>query len=188
MYAVKFKNINIKWVAEAIDAKLYSFEAYNKKDIDVLELGRRYELYHNSIKASLGQLKIKHLYVQRDGKIIFADRRSFLNGLARTKISVCVPSSISHPEIAGNISTVALRYLQSMASKCLILGYMPDEMKYLFDYNPIIIIDMENPVTQIQSILQDYDSYIPLIEKNYQYLLKHHTWDERIKTMNLFLT
>jgi hypothetical protein len=72
-----------------------------------------------------------------------------LFGLANSKISICVPSDITHPERTGNISTITNRYLQSMASKCLILGKLPHDMLHLFDYNHIIEIDEENPVLQI---------------------------------------
>ena len=39
-----------------------------------------------------------------------------------------------------------------MASRCLILGKMPDDMKYLFDYNPILEIEEQNPIAQIEMI------------------------------------
>ena len=89
-------------------------------------------------------------------------------GLANSKISIFVPSDITHPNVTGSISTITNRFLQSMASRCLIVGKVPHDMLYLFDYNPIIEIDEENPVAQIEAILANFDTYIPLIEKNYE--------------------
>jgi hypothetical protein len=66
-----------------------------------------------------------------------------------------------------------------MAAKCLIVGILPEEMKLLFDYNPIVEIDLRDPVWQILSLLKDFDEYIPLIERNYQTLLEQHTWSRR---------
>jgi hypothetical protein len=66
-----------------------------------------------------------------------------------------------------------------MASKNLVIGYMPEEMKLLFNYIPIVELDMNDPVGQITAILNDFNTYIPLIEKNYQFVKEHHTWSGR---------
>ena len=184
IYASKFKNIEIKWIPEAISVDEYRFEDYKDKNIDILQLGRKYDLYHNAIVDELTANNIKYLYERKKGDIIFPERKDFISALGRTKISICVPLYITNNELAGDISTVTLRYLQSMASKCLILGVIPQDMKYMFDYEPIISIDMEDPVGQIKFILRNFEKYVPLIEKNYQYVLKNHSWIERLKIMD----
>ena len=56
----------------------------------------------------------------------FSRRRdAFIDGLARSRVSICVPSSVTHPERAGDIETMTIRYLQSMVSKCVVLGRAP---------------------------------------------------------------
>ena len=167
------------WVPEAITMSDYHFQDYSRKDISVLAFGRRYDEYHDRIVDRLEQENISYLYEKVKKAIVFPTREAFIDGLARTKISICVPSSITHPEKAGKISTMTIRYLQSMASKCLIVGYMPDEMKPLFDYIPIVEIDMSSPAEQLIGILRNFDRYIPLIEKNYAYIQSHHTWEHR---------
>jgi spore maturation protein CgeB len=86
---------------------------------------------------------------------------------------------MTHPERAENIETMTVRYLQSMASKCLILGKAPEEMIDLFGYNPVIEVDMNEPVKQIIDLLNHFEEYIPLIEKNYSVVIKQHTWQNR---------
>jgi hypothetical protein len=167
------------WVPEAITVANYRFEEYAHKDIHVLAFGRRYDEYHEKIVDRLTKERISYLYEKVKREIVFPTRKDFIDGLARTKISICVPSSITHPESAGEISTMTIRYLQSMASKCLIVGYMPDEMKELFDYMPIIEIDMNDPAGQLIDILKNFDHYIPLIERNYLYIGERHTWENR---------
>jgi len=71
------------------------------------------------------------------------------------------------------------RYLQSLASKCLILGTTPDEMKEVFGYDPVIPVDMRDPAEQIVEILKNFNDYVPLIEKNYNECLSNHTWHNR---------
>lgn len=186
----KAKNLKTRahWIPEGILPSNYKFHNYNQKDIDVLQFGRRYNELHNLIVEPLEKKSIKYLYQREAGEIIFASNDAFLEGLARTKISICIPSNITHPERSGNISTMTVRYLQSMLSKCLVIGIIPAEMKLLFDYDPIIQIDMNNPADQIEYIIKNMDSFIPLIEKNYHYVLSHHTWLNRWQMIKEIIT
>jgi hypothetical protein len=171
------------WVAEGVDPTAYRYYDYEGKDIDVLEFGRYYQIYHNTIQDCLARAKKTHHYEQKKGEIIFRTRAAFVDGLARSRISVCVPSSITHPKRAGGIETMTVRYLQSMASKCLIIGKAPEEMLDLFGYNPVIEMDMRDPCGQLFEILDHYERFIPLIERNYLEALTNHTWDGRWQTI-----
>lgn len=177
----KQKNLNCKfhWVPEGIDTENYKFKEYEHKDIDVLAFGRKFNKLHDLIVDGLNSDNIIYLYEEKPGHIIFPTREEFLNGLSRSKISICIPSNITHPERSGKISTMTVRYLQSMASKCLILGFMPEDMKDLFPYMPIINLDICNPLAQIKDIIKNYASYQELIEKNYNYTKENHSWLNR---------
>jgi hypothetical protein len=117
--------------------------------------------------------------VYSDNQLLFNSDAEFKEGLARSKISLCFPANLTHPEKSGGINTMTTRYLQSMASKCLVVGSMPDEMKELFEYTPVVELNLENPASHLCNILNDFSSYIPLIEKNYNYVQEHHTWFNR---------
>lgn len=176
----KLLKTKISWIPEGVDPTEYEQNIqFVNKQIDVLALGRKYDKYHLLIKDDLEAAGIKYLYEKEKGELIFPTRQDFIEGLAKTKISICVPSSVTHPERSGDIETMTIRYLQSMVSKCLIVGHAPKEMIDLFGYNPVIEINMSDPVGQIEAILRDFDTYIPLIEKNYQQVLQHHTWSNR---------
>jgi len=185
-----FNTLNIPnfishWIPEGIDVDQYQFIPYQERTTDVLQLGRKWNNYHEKIKSIETHLVYK--YEKKAGQIIFPTREEFLFGLANSKISICVPSNITHPNVTGSISTITNRFLQSMASKCLILGKLPHDMLHLFDYNPIIEIDEENPVAQIESILANFDTYIPLIEKNYEVVKNFHNWDNRVTQIENFI-
>ena len=79
------------------------------------------------------------------------------------------------------------RYLQSMSSKCLILGRMPHEMRLLFDYDPILEIDFTDPAGQLRAILKSFDTYAELIERNYRCVQEHHQWPNRIASIERYL-
>lgn len=167
------------WLPEALNCRDYHFNKYEEKTIDLLEFGRIYTRHHELIRPVLEKAGKYHLYRKPGEDLLFPDKASFATGLAAAKIVICVPSSITHPERAEYISTMTLRYLQAMASKCLILGIMPSDMQELFDYLPIVEIDMENAGTQVTGILDNYSSYIPLIERNYLEVSQKHQWANR---------
>jgi hypothetical protein len=169
------------WIPEGIDINQYRFTSYEEKDIDVLALGRKYDAYHEQIAPALINDHKTYLYEKVKGEIIFPTREEFIDGLSRSKISICVPASITHPKQAENIQTMTIRYLQSMVSKCLIVGHAPKEMINLFGYNPVIEIEMQNPYIQLSSILGNYKDYFPLIEKNYTVVAEEHSWRKRWK-------
>ena len=178
-------NFQSHWIPEGIDVTQYQFIPYQERTTDVLQLGRKWNEYHKKIKSI--ETRLIYKYEKKAGQIIFPSREEFLFGLANSKISICVPSDITHPERTGNISTITNRYLQSMASRCLIVGKVPHDMLHLFDYNPIVEIDEENPVAQIEAILANFDTYIPLIEKNYEVVKNFHNWDNRVSQIENFI-
>lgn len=171
------KHTKVIWQPEAIDASSYKNKDYAHRTIDVLQFGRKYEKIQDRLKQHLKELSIDYVY-QKD-KLIFSTRRDFIEGLASSKISLCFPRSITNPEIAHGQETMTVRYLQSMASKTLVVGKCPEEMKLLFSYNPVIELDLSNPGEHIRYLLNNYQDYLPLIEKNYQEVINNHQWTNR---------
>ena len=167
------------WVAEGVDTRLYRGRSVIERDIDVLQLGRKYDAHHSLIAPVLDSAGKVYLYEKEKGSLVFPGRADFIDGLARAKISICVPSSVTHSHRAGDIETMTTRYLQSMASRCLVLGHAPREMVELFGYNPVVEIDMSSPAEQVLDLLANYERCIPLIEKNYAAVTSGHTWDHR---------
>jgi len=181
IFTEKYKHIKCKafWIPEALQIDDYKFNAYHTRNIDVLEFGRMYDEYHELIKGALADQGRNHIFRTPDKYFLFADKPAFTQALASSKIVICVPSNITNPERSEYISSMTLRYLQAMASKCLIVGLLPTDMEELFGYNPIVAIDMPRADTQILEILENYEQYQPLIEKNYQAVVTNHQWKNR---------
>jgi hypothetical protein len=171
-------NCKFHWIPEGINIKDYKFYEFRERNIDAIQIGRKYDEYHNLIVDQLNNSGKKYLFEKKKGELIFPTRADFINGLASSKISICFPSSITHPKRSGQIETLTIRYLQSIASKCIIVGHAPDEMIKIFGYNPVIEADMINPFDQLLSILKNYEQYFQLVEMNYQNLLRHQ-WSKR---------
>ncbi len=171
------------WVPEAVTVSDYPRKPANERRIDVLQMGRRWDAYHDAVEEYCRREKLVYLYEKRPGDNIFPTRQGFLDALSSSRISVCVPSSTTHPARSGKIATMTWRYLQSMAAKCLVLGRLPEEMKKLFDYEPVIEIDMNDPTGQLRELIDNYSNYAPLIEKNYEFVSNYHQWPNRIELM-----
>lgn len=167
------------WIPEGITPADYYLAFTPEKNIDVLQLGRRYDNYHDLIAEPLQKSGKIYLYEKVSGTVIFPTRLDYVEGLARAKVSICVPVSLTHPHRAGGIETMTVRYLQSMISKCLIIGHAPAEMIQLFGYNPLIEIDYSDPANQLLHILDHLDDHRDLIEKNYRIVREQHTWLNR---------
>ena len=167
------------WLPEAVRFEKYFSKSIEEKNIDVLNFGRKWDLHHNKIVHKLEENNISYIYEKIKGVLVIPDNIAFLDFLSRAKITICVPSSISHPCRSGEINTMTQRYLQCMASKSIVLGVAPPELIELFGYNPVVEIDIDNPFAQIESILQNLHLYGSLIEKNYEEVKKNHTWENR---------
>jgi hypothetical protein len=170
------------WLPEAVDPSEYrASKPWAERDIDVLEMGRKYSLFHNRIAGKLAESKRVHLHQRTDGEVIFPHRNDLVDGLSRTRIMICFPRCQTHPEDTGNVETVTYRYFQSMASKCLIVGHAPQELIDLFGYNPVIETEAGCEAEHIEWVLDHPDSYGALIERNYARLLEVGTWRSRVE-------
>jgi hypothetical protein len=177
-------SMRCEWLPEACDPLEYcASKPWSQRDIDVLELGRKYDHFHHRIQEPLAQRNRLHLFERVKGEIIFPYREGLIDGYARSKISVCFPCSQTHPERSGNIETVTFRYFESMASKCVILGHAPQELTDLFGYNPVIEVQEGHEFEQVESLLNNLDSSTELVESNYRRLMEVGTWDRRIKQL-----
>jgi glycosyltransferase involved in cell wall biosynthesis len=178
---------NVFWVPEGVTPEDYKFLPAANRNIDVLSFGRNYDNFHLKIVEELALKKVNYIFSSANERL-FPDKNSFTDGLSGAKISVCFPTSVTHPERAGGVETMTNRFLQSMASKCLVLGKAPEEMIHLFGYNPVVEVDMENAASQIVGILENYENYSDLVEKNYNKVVENQTWAKRWEQISTILS
>lgn len=165
------------WIPEAIDSSIYRPTPLAEKDLDVIIFGRKHIPYHMAVSSII-----------RDHGHTFIDdfiepREAFIDHLGRAKISVCFPLSMTDPIRSGGVETMTMRYLQSIASKCLVVGHATADMLELFGYNPVIEADLDYPADQLLDLLEHIQDYEELIEKNYCVVLEHHQWSHRWQRM-----
>ena len=119
-----------------------------------------------------------------DAAILAATREALVDGFADAKVSVCFPSSMTHPARSAHVETVTHRYFESMASGCIIIGRCPSELRDLFGYNPLVEADVNGDAAgQIEAIVRDPCAYAPLVARNRARLMEVGTWHARVATL-----
>jgi hypothetical protein len=171
-----------QWLPEGIAPDQYFSFPVEQKTIDVLEFGRRHEAYHQGIREALARSGMRHYYA-RAATPLFSSKRELCEALAQTKICICFPSSLTHPARAENVSTMTLRYLQAMLSKCLVVGAAPDDITEVFGYDPVVAAERVDPDRQLLAILANFAQYREFIERNHLAVVEHHLWRHRIQSI-----
>src|SRR5215212_4390312 len=104
----------VEHLDEATDVGRYQVGGpLTARSIDVLEMGRRNPQWHEIVTGPAKEGGVTHLYERVPGDLVFADEAALVAGLAESKISVCFPSNVTHPERTGSVSTLTSRYLES---------------------------------------------------------------------------
>jgi hypothetical protein len=159
---------DVHWVPEAVDVSEYRAKPWNERKIDVLSFGRSLRRYKEAIQ-DVNAKGLNCVLGQR-----FPTKDEFISALIDAKISLCFPKAVTDPDVAGRISTVTHRYLQSMAAKCLIVGETPAEAERMFGYDPVVSIDWKDPAGQLLDITTHPERFTSLIEKNFAAVTDHH--------------
>jgi hypothetical protein len=173
------------WLPEAVDPSAYhSARPLADREVDVLELGRKYDLFHSQVVGGLAESGKVHLFERFPQARIYPTRQDLIDGLASSRISVCFPRSMTHPGYTEGVETVTHRYFESMASGCIILGHCPAELSDLFGYNPVVEVEWGNEAAQVEQILAKVESHQDQVHANYRRLLEVGTWRHRAQTVN----
>ena len=173
-----FPQMNIQYISEGVDVNLYNkgLELHNRS-IDILEYGRMRNQLHLYFPPT-----VNHIY-SKDGKKLYITNKEFIDALCDTKITLCFPRSVTHPELTRGIETLTQRYWENMLCRVVMVGYSPKELINILGYDPVLPIDYDYPEEQIMHILSHIDNYQPLVDKNRQYALERGNWTSRVSTM-----
>lgn len=159
-----------------------------RRPIRVLELGRRWDAWHEPVRRAGLLDVVGSRYERVSGQVIFSSRADLIDGFASSAISVCFPRSLTHPEAAGAVETFTHRYLESMASGCLVLGHAPADLIDLFGYNPVIEADMGDAPGQLKAIIGNLGAYQSVVDRNVATVKKVGDWSSRAARIAALLT
>lgn len=177
-------DLHFVWAPEATNPEAYDDRIPTEsRGIDLLELGRRCDSFHEQLRPALAQTGRVHLFERIRGEKIFGnDREKLVEGLANSKLVACFPATMTHG-FSGGVETMTHRYVEAMAAGCLPVGHAPAELIELFGYNPVAEIDLTAAARDVRAILDQIDKWEPLIRRNKERLLQVGTWDVRAKAM-----
>lgn len=180
-FQARFPSRRFLWLPESVDPAAHRCDVpLADRTIDVLELGRKYDQFHIRLAPILAASGMTHRFEKIKGEIIFPTREDLISGLANTRISICFPQSLTDPMRCGKVETVTLRYFESIASKCLVVGKCPLELRDLFGYNPVVEVD--DPA-DVVDVVHRIAAYQPLVDRNYQRLLEVGTHSARVDSL-----
>jgi hypothetical protein len=153
------------------------------RSIQVLELGRRSERWHDAVRGALEWGSRRHLYQRAPGQVVFPTHAALIAGLEDSAISVCFPSSRTHPERSGRVTTMTHRYLESAAAGCLILGDPVPELTSLLGFDPVIAVDWDDPAGQVEEIVSHLDNWQPVVDRARDALSAVGDWRHRVASL-----
>lgn len=170
----------VVYVPEAASMSRFSVPVpLRDRSVDILELGRRYDRWHEvAVEVNEGG-RFRHLYERVKGQLIFADAEALDDGLLDSRTVVCFPRSITHPESAGRFATLTQRYLEAAAAGCLIIGSAPGDLVDLFGYNPVVEVDWTNPHRQLLDVLENVEDHQSLVDRNRLRVSEVGSWTVR---------
>ena len=173
----RFPEMNVLTITEGIDTNNWD-EGHELKDrlIGLYEIG--------SVKRGLFRKKhpeeYKRLFNKPEGWG-FRTQEDYKRLLMNSCMTVVFPRSITEPETAQGIETLTQRYWECMLSRILMVGHAPKELTDLIGYNPVIELDMEHDLEQIEGLLAHIEDYQPLVDSNRKTALAMGLWDIRMK-------
>lgn len=176
------RGLNSHWLPEAINPEMFPSKVarLDERQIDVLELGRKWDSLHAKIAPTLASAGYSHLY-QRDATTpIFPSLDTFVEGICNSKTVICVPGARTHPVRFGNDAIITMRYLESMASGALPVGEMPDDLISLAGYNPGVDLIGSDPAESLLGVVRDISAYSDLVARNRESVRQWGSWLVRI--------
>lgn len=175
----RFPEMNILTITEGIDTGMFDGgRQLSERTINMFEMG--------SIKRGYFKKKYPDQY-----RIMFNKPEGWVNDgpeglrlfLQNSRLTVIFPRSITEPETAQGIETLTQRYWECMLSRIVMVGHAPKELVDLVGYNPVIEMDMEHDLEQVEQILSEIENpvYQEIVDRNRETALRMGSWDLRMR-------
>ena len=174
------------WVPLSGDFEV--FKPYNEKKTRLfMQMGRRNEDLHIKMleylkKHCLEDNRENYVYRKDRNERIFPDINELAKEISKTKYFVCVPKYYENFKRTGNINETICRYYEGMACKTMLVGMKSETFDELFPYKAMISFnDGEDFDEQIEYYEAHPEEYQSIVNKNYDYVLKNHSWGNRVR-------
>lgn len=189
----RLPDVNMLHCPEAVDVSGYKEGGpLKERAIDLLEFGRSNEKAIDVKKIKTLEVNgkpINHVATKTGNSFIYDNARLY-EAMGDAKITLCLPKSMTHPQVAQGVETLTQRYWEAMLSRMVILGVCPEELSDLIGYNPCIEMAEGTDAVQeqIKDILEHIGDYQPLVDKNRETALQMGSWEVRMRMVKRYLT
>lgn len=174
------------WVPLSGDFEI--FKPYDEEKTRMfMQMGRRNEELHQKIlsymeKHGIEDTRDNYVYAKEKGESIYPDIHELAKEISKTKYFVCVPKFYENFKRTGNINETICRYYEGMDCKTMLIGMKSETFDELFPYKAMISFnDGEDFETQIDYYENHPEEYEKMVNKNYEYCQKNHSWANRIR-------
>lgn len=154
-----------------------------------LQMGRRVESIHRMIMdymraRGIADTPQNYIYRRTPDEVTFPTIESTARAVAESRFMVCAPRSTDSPGFTGNVQDVTARFYEAMASKTLIIGYKPGPVfDELFPADAMVELkpDGSDFSEKIDFYLNHPEEYTRIVERNYELVMREHTWVSRFR-------
>lgn len=176
---------------EAVDSSLYEVgKELKDRSIDLLEFGRSNEkVLGKEFSPDRRGEGFNHVCTKVGNKFQFTNDELY-KAMSDAKITICLPKSMTHPEIAEGVETLTQRYWEAMLSRMVIVGHCPRELEELIGYNPVVELssnDDDNDTAKaydneklILDVIEHIEDYQELVDRNREVALRMGDWKVRM--------
>ncbi len=182
----KEQGYNAYWVPLSGD-----FEVFKPYDVEksrlFIQMGRRNDDLHEKMLSYLEKHGIEdnrdhYVYRKDRNERIYPDIDELAKEISRTKYFVCVPKYYENFKRTGNVNSTICRFYEGMACKTMLVGMKSASFDELFPYKAMISFndgeDFDEQIDYYESHPEEYDA---IVNKNYEYIMEHHSWGNRVK-------
>lgn len=160
-----------------------------KKTHLFMQMGRKNKTLHEYVLRYIKENGIEneaYISEKKRGEIIYPKFNQLAEEINKTRFFILAPRDIDEFDITGAISDVTARFYEGMACKTLLIGYKPkDTFDELFpNSDSMLTVDgYDDFCSKIDYYLNNEEKYNEIVDRNYDYFKKYHTWNNRAKQL-----
>ena len=180
---------DVYYLPQSMNEKYFYPRNTGEKTHLFMQMGRKNQTLHEWVLryiAEHGLADSDYIREKEKGQIIYPEFEQLAEEINKTSFFILAPRDVEEPQITGAISDVTARFYEGMACKTLLVGFKPkDTFDELFPSATAMIEvkDYDDFKNKIDFYRQNNDVYNEIVENNYDYLMRHHTWSHRVITL-----
>ncbi len=180
---------NSYWVPLSADYEVFKYKDKPRTRM-FMQMGRFNKDIHSSILKYLENHNLEdnrdnYAYRRDRNETLYPELSDLVDAINETKYFVCIPKFYENFKRTGNVNDIICRYFEGMICKTMIIGKKPETWSELMPEDAMITFedDYSDFDEKIEFFEKNPDKYQEIVDRNYDYILKHHSWGNRLETI-----